>query len=126
MTTFETRGVLSGCYRGKRANLKALLTHYAKPGTEDAVCGRVQPGGLCDQVLEGPPTCPICLARAAKAKKGASKAASPAGPRIGQLTKVYGVDCRIFQIHPFGTVDVVSLDGERAWRLSGLSFGARS
>ena len=43
-------------------------------------------------------------------------------PQIGQIVKVYGVDCRIVKIHPFGTIDVVRLDGSRAYRLSGLAF----
>ena len=30
-------------------------------------------------------------------------------PQIGQIMKVYGKDCRIFKIHPFGTIDVVAL-----------------
>jgi len=40
--------------------------------------------------------------------------------KIGQIVKVYGHDCRIFKIHPFGTIDVVRLDETRAYRLSGL------
>lgn len=43
-------------------------------------------------------------------------------PQIGQIVKVYGKECRIIKIHPFGTIDVVSLDGEKAYRLSGLAF----
>jgi hypothetical protein len=43
-------------------------------------------------------------------------------PQVGMLVKVYGFQCRIFKIHPFGTIDVVTLDGSRAYRLSGLAF----
>lgn len=43
-------------------------------------------------------------------------------PQIGQIVKVYGFDCRIFKIHSFGTIDVVRVDGSRAYRLSGLTF----
>ncbi len=41
---------------------------------------------------------------------------------IGQKIVVRGVVCRVFRIHPMGTVDVVSLDGLRAWRVSGLTL----
>lgn len=43
-------------------------------------------------------------------------------PQVGQVIKVYGQDCRIFKIHPFGTLDVVTLDGSRAYRVTGLAF----
>lgn len=43
-------------------------------------------------------------------------------PQIGMIVTVYGVKCEIFKIHPHGTIDVVALDGSRAWRLTGLSF----
>jgi len=43
-------------------------------------------------------------------------------PKIGQLYTVRGKQCRIFKIHPFGTMDVVSLCGNYAWRVSGLNF----
>lgn len=39
---------------------------------------------------------------------------------IGQLVTVRGIECRIFKVHPFGTIDVVSLCGNYAWRLSGM------
>ena len=39
---------------------------------------------------------------------------------IGQLITVRGIECRIFKVHPFGTIDVVSLCGNYAWRLTGL------
>lgn len=43
-------------------------------------------------------------------------------PAVNQLIEVRGVVCRIIKIHPFGTVDVESLCGKHAWRLSGLRF----
>jgi hypothetical protein len=43
-------------------------------------------------------------------------------PYIGQHCTVYGKECIIFAIHAFGTIDVVTADGERAWRISGLAF----
>ena len=43
-------------------------------------------------------------------------------PRVGMLVTVRGVRCRIFRIHPFGTLDCVSLCGNYAWRVSGLDF----
>jgi hypothetical protein len=39
---------------------------------------------------------------------------------IGMIVAVYGVKCRIFRIHPLGTIDVEEINGPRAWRLSGL------
>ena len=51
-----------------------------------------------------------------------TKQAAPATPQIGQIVKVHGKDCRIVKVRPFGTIDVVTLDGYRAWRLSGLAF----
>jgi len=41
-------------------------------------------------------------------------------PKIGQLLEVRGIKCRIFEIRPLGTIDVVSLCGNYAFRLSGL------
>lgn len=43
-------------------------------------------------------------------------------PKVGQLVTVRGVECRIVRVRAAGTLDVVSLDGSRAWRLSGLRF----
>ena len=47
---------------------------------------------------------------------------TPATPQVGQIVTVHGKDCRIVKVRPFGTIDVVSLDGSKAWRLSGLAF----
>jgi hypothetical protein len=42
---------------------------------------------------------------------------------IGALVTVRGVLCRVFKIHPLGTIDVVALDSDGpAFRVSGLSF----
>ena len=41
-------------------------------------------------------------------------------PKVGQRVVVRGVDCEIVKVRPFGTIDVVSLDGKYAWRVSGL------
>jgi hypothetical protein len=38
------------------------------------------------------------------------------------LVNVRGISCRIVKIRKFGTIDVVSLDGKRSFRLSGLAF----
>jgi hypothetical protein len=43
-------------------------------------------------------------------------------PKIGQLVTVRGVKCRIFKIREFGTIDVESICGNYAFRLSGLNF----
>lgn len=45
-----------------------------------------------------------------------------AKPQVGQIVKVYGKDYRIVKVHAFGTIDVVALDGSKAFRLSGLAF----
>lgn len=41
-------------------------------------------------------------------------------PVIGQTMTVRGVKCKIKKIWPLGTLDVVSLDGNNAWRVTGL------
>ncbi len=47
-------------------------------------------------------------------------------PRVGQLTRVYGVDCVITAVLPMGTIEVEATDGsERCWRVSGLGFTSR-
>jgi hypothetical protein len=43
-------------------------------------------------------------------------------PKVGQTITVYGLDCTIIKVWPFGTVDCVSKDGNLAWRVTGLSF----
>ena len=68
MSTMNVCAVLAGCYRGKRLDLKALLTHYEVAGN-NALCGKVQEGGLCDQALGGEPTCKACLRAAKKLQK---------------------------------------------------------
>jgi hypothetical protein len=59
----ETREVLAGAYKGGRASLARMLTHYAVPGTDTALCGRLKPDALCDRAVAGPPTCPVCVKR---------------------------------------------------------------
>jgi hypothetical protein len=41
-------------------------------------------------------------------------------PSLNQIVFVRGIRCRIFKIHPFGTIDVCEINGSRAFRLSGL------
>lgn len=43
-------------------------------------------------------------------------------PKIGQRVIVRGITCEVFRVHPLGTLDVVSLCGQYAFRISGLSF----
>jgi hypothetical protein len=62
-TTMTVHGVLAGAYRGKRANLKALLTHASADGGNTAICGGVAEGNLSDPVEDGPPTCKRCAAK---------------------------------------------------------------
>lgn len=42
---------------------------------------------------------------------------------VGDVIRCHGIPCRITKVWPFGTYDVLSLDGERAFRVSGL-YGA--
>lgn len=42
--------------------------------------------------------------------------------KIGMIVTVRGIKCRIFKVREFGTIDVVSLCGNYAWRLSGLTL----
>ncbi len=42
-------------------------------------------------------------------------------PYVGQPITVRNVPCQIVKVRPFGTLDVVSLDGKNAFRVSGLS-----
>jgi hypothetical protein len=46
----------------------------------------------------------------------------PPKPKVGQRMTVRGVECRITKIQSYGTVDVVSLDGKNAWRVTGLGW----
>ncbi len=56
------------------------------------------------------------MANPARIAKSRSK------PRIGQRVMVHGKACRIFKVHPAGTIDVEEIHGPGAWRLSGLAF----
>jgi hypothetical protein len=62
--------VLAGACRGRRTRTEGW-THYEVPGTNDALCGKVQKGGLTDEFGseddgERLPTCPHCLRAARK------------------------------------------------------------
>ena len=54
--------VLAGAYRGKDNEERTRLTHASQDGGDTALCGRVQPGSLCDLILTTPPTCKRCRA----------------------------------------------------------------
>lgn len=43
-------------------------------------------------------------------------------PKVDQIIHVYGQQCRIVKVHPFGTVDVVAVSGKHAFRVTGLNF----
>lgn len=43
--------------------------------------------------------------------------------KVGDILVVSGIQYRIFKVHPFGTYDVLTLDGTRAFRVTGL-YGA--
>lgn len=40
--------------------------------------------------------------------------------KIGTIITVYGQPCRVYRMHPLGTVDVETLDGKRCYRVTGL------
>lgn len=52
--------------------------------------------------------------------RAALDGAFAAGPMVGQVVTVRGQDCRIVRVLPMGAIEVVTLDGSRAYRLSGL------
>ena len=58
--------------------------------------------------------------KAAPRKKSGARKATSKKPRVGQVVSVRGKRCRIFKVHPAGTIDVESLDGKSAFRISGL------
>lgn len=69
MTRYQTRGVLAGAYKGKRAALNATLTHLVDTqdasGGFDALCRRVAHGNVADahaspELLYVEPTCSRC------------------------------------------------------------------
>lgn len=43
-------------------------------------------------------------------------------PKVGQLIVVRGIQCRIVNVLPMGTLDCISLDGKHSFRVSGLMF----
>lgn len=43
-------------------------------------------------------------------------------PQVGMLYRVHGVQCHIVKVLCAGTIEVVSLCGEHAWRVTGLPF----
>lgn len=45
-------------------------------------------------------------------------------PQVGQRVTVYNVECVIFKVRPLGVIDVVAVDGSRAWRLAGCPIYA--
>lgn len=47
-------------------------------------------------------------------------------PKIGQWVEVRGVMCVITAVLPCGTIEVLSLDGKHAWRLSGLPIAGEA
>ncbi len=61
---FTYHGVLAGAYtngRGRKAprDDQTCLVHVSADGGENALCGKVKPGNLCD-VHEPEPTCETC------------------------------------------------------------------
>lgn len=45
---------------------------------------------------------------------------------VGDKMIVRGIKCIVFKVRPMGTVDVVSLDGKHAWRVSGLALNTEA
>lgn len=65
-SAMQTRAVLGGAYKGKRLDLKALLTHTLDTDTHRALCHGVKPDHLADEYsgdTDAPPTCPRCLVK---------------------------------------------------------------
>jgi hypothetical protein len=57
--------------------------------------------------------------------KGCVFYASPGAagyPKLGDLMTVRFTKCRIVKVHPLGALDLVSLCGNYAFRVSGLPF----
>ncbi len=74
MSRYQTRAVLAGAYKGKRANLDATRTHLVDTqdatGGEKALCGRASQ--LADCHASDPteaPTCARCLTIAKRVRK---------------------------------------------------------
>ncbi len=61
--SITVHGVLAGAYKG---TARTFLTHASIDGGVTALCKRVKEDALCDQLEDGPPTCPTCAARASK------------------------------------------------------------
>ena len=43
-------------------------------------------------------------------------------PQVGMIVEVYGHKCRIYKMHPFGTMDVENVANGKCYRLSGLNY----
>lgn len=43
-------------------------------------------------------------------------------PKVGMIVYHNNVKCRIFRIHAAGTIDIEEVNGNRAWRMTGLNF----
>jgi hypothetical protein len=63
--------------------------------------------------------------KAATMKTRITATYTPNPPYVGQSCTVRGHECKVTAVYPAGTIDVVSLDGEHAWRISGLAFGKK-
>jgi hypothetical protein len=75
--------------------------------------------GWCAEIK---PTCSIGLANHQQRTMNEPMKSTNNTPKIGMLVTVRGVQCRIVKVLPMGTIDVVSLDGDHAWRVTGLPF----
>lgn len=45
-------------------------------------------------------------------------------PKVGDRVTVHGKACEVFKVYPYGTMDVVALDGSGAWRVTGLGWSS--
>lgn len=79
-TTFETRAVLAGAYKGKRLSERQLLTHTVRldDGRFAAVlCGTVDLDSMaeCEEDdIEAEPTCPRCAKKDPRSRPDAAPA----------------------------------------------------
>ena len=55
-------------------------------------------------------------------KKKTTATHTPNKPYVGQSCTVHGRECTITKVYAAATIDVASLDGKHAWRITGLAF----
>ncbi len=70
--TLTVHFVLAGAFasrgrvRGRAILPKVMHSHASIDGARTALCGKVKEDALCEELADGPATCPTCAKRAAK------------------------------------------------------------